>query len=102
MTFLFFDKPSRSIRPDSLPLKTKLGFLTLSSSPKKINPKMRASVSSRLRKELADRGTRVSDAWSNEEMTRALTLALVRTSRKLEEKARARENARARCARKIT
>jgi hypothetical protein len=60
---------------------------------------MRVSVSSRLRKELADRGTRVSDAWSNEEMARALTLAVVRTSRKLEEKERARHNVRARCAR---
>jgi hypothetical protein len=36
----------------------------------KIDLKMRTSVSSRLRKELADRGQRVSEAWSNEQMER--------------------------------
>ena len=52
---------------------------------------MRTSVGSRLRKELADRGQRVSEAWSKEQMTRALTLAVVCNARKEDEKTRTRE-----------
>ena len=50
---------------------------------------MRARVSSRLRKELADRGSRVSAAWSNEEMRVALHETAKRDARKKDEKARA-------------
>jgi hypothetical protein len=57
---------------------------------------MRVRVSSRLRKELADRGSRVSAAWSNEEMRVALRETATRDARKKDEKARAQKSARER------
>ncbi len=56
--------------------------------------KMRARVASRLRKELADRGSRVSAAWSNAEMHRALSAAVARDERKKRAKARASDETR--------
>ena len=57
---------------------------------------MRARVGSRLRKELANRGARVSDAWSHAEMRAELgELATVQT-RKRDGKERAQKSARAR------
>ncbi len=66
---------------------------------RKKNPKkMRARVASRLRKELADRGSRVSAAWSNAEMHRALSAAVARDERKKRAKARANDETRDRAA----
>jgi hypothetical protein len=59
---------------------------------------MRARVASRLRKELADRGSRVSAAWSNAEMHRALSAAVARDERKKRAKARASDETRDRAA----
>ena len=57
---------------------------------------MRARVGSRLRKELENRGARVSEAWSHAEMRVELgELATVQT-RKREGKERAQKSARAR------
>ena len=58
--------------------------------------KMRARVGSRLRKELENRGARVSEAWSHAEMRVELgELATVQT-RKRDGKERAQKSARAR------
>ena len=57
---------------------------------------MRARVGSRLRKELENRGARVSDAWSNEEMRVELGELATMQTRKRDGKARAQKSARAR------
>jgi hypothetical protein len=63
---------------------------------KKKRRKMRARVGSRLRKELENRGARVSEAWSHAEMRVELgELATVQT-RKRDGKERAQKSARAR------
>jgi hypothetical protein len=63
---------------------------------RKKEKKMRARVGSRLRKELENRGARVSEAWSHAEMRVELgELATVQT-RKRDGKARAQKSARAR------
>jgi hypothetical protein len=58
--------------------------------------KMRARVGSRLRKELENRGARVSEAWSHAEMRVELGELTTVQTRKRDGKARAQKSARAR------
>jgi hypothetical protein len=58
--------------------------------------KMRARVGSRLRKELENRGARVSEAWSHAEMRVELGELATAQTRKRDGKARAQKSARAR------